>query len=235
MELEITEIDDKLAGFRLQVAEEKNEPRNKMSDAALAKLRAIKDQDRVEVIDGERLKTALLCVVPTVKNLERLVVNTRLSTPVLDYAKVKVTTGDLAARMALKLGWWIAAGYKLGREIDSVSRLNFFSELTLSELQMTDRQFAADWDAESAKKRLQARVNRGIITVEDVSEAQSSAIRLYLCGYKNCSEGENRTRGRVPVKGEGCSKKCRQAMKIIKKRTAVVHSVSEPPVLSRPA
>jgi hypothetical protein len=42
----IIEPVDSLAPFRAQVAEENAEPRGKMSEAALAKLRAIKEQDK---------------------------------------------------------------------------------------------------------------------------------------------------------------------------------------------
>jgi len=172
---------DVLAEFRAQVAAEKAEPRGKMTDAAVAKFRAIKEQERFDSIAAERFRNALLSVVPTPENLKRLVVNTRLSTPVLEYADRMVRTVDLAARMSLKLAWWIAAGYKLGREIDSVAMLNFFSELTLDEVAMTDKQFAAVWDAASAKKRLQSRLSREIIKADPEPEKPTRPAKVRLC------------------------------------------------------
>jgi hypothetical protein len=44
-------------------------------------------------------------------------------------------------RRAQKLGWWIAAGYRLGEEIDSVTVINFLSGLTSGEHSLSDARF----------------------------------------------------------------------------------------------
>jgi hypothetical protein len=180
--IEVPQEVDALAEFRAQVAAEKAEPRGRMTDAAVAKFRAIKEQERLDSIAAERFRNALLSIVPSPENLKKLVVNTRLSTPRLRYADRMIRTDDIADRMSLKLAWWIAAGYKLGREIDSVAMLNFFSELTLDEVSMSDKQFAAVWDAASAKKRLQSRLSREIIKAADPEpEKPTKPAKVRLC------------------------------------------------------
>ena len=44
------------------------------------------------------------------------------------------------------LAWWIAAGFRLGFEIDSVTLVNFFSELVDHEMAMSDSRFASLWN-----------------------------------------------------------------------------------------
>jgi hypothetical protein len=182
----VTEPTDTLAEFRAAVAAEDAAPKKGMSDAALAKLRAIKEQDRLDAILADRFKTALGCVVPTPENLRLLVVKTRLSTPTLEYTGVWIPTVDLAERMAFKLSWFIAAGYKLGREIDSVTLVNFFSGLTLSETRMTNKESADNWDMESAEKRFKSRINRGVVEADPEPEnpAQPAKVRLCKAGKK---------------------------------------------------
>ncbi len=183
--MEAPQAVDALAGFRAQLAAEKAEPRGKMTDAAVAKLRAIKEQERLYAIAAERFRNALSSVVPTPENLRQLVINTRLSTPKLNYGRNSIDkwipTVNLADKMSRKLAWWIAAGYELGREIDCVTTINFFSELTLAEVEMTDKQFAAVWDAASAKKRLQYRLSRGIIKADPEPEKPSKPVKVRLC------------------------------------------------------
>jgi hypothetical protein len=68
-----TEVEiDRLASYRTQIEAEKP-VRGKMSDTALAKLRAIKDQERLEAAAGERFKNALRSVKVTHDNLRTLV------------------------------------------------------------------------------------------------------------------------------------------------------------------
>jgi hypothetical protein len=72
VETQVPEVDlDPLAKFREEVAAEKAEPRGKMSEGALAKLRAIREQDKFATIDGERFKNALSSVEPTPENLQK--------------------------------------------------------------------------------------------------------------------------------------------------------------------
>src|SRR6266566_2473907 len=128
----LTESSDSLARFREQVRAEQAEKsvRTKMSDTALAKFRAQKESDRLTGIDNERLQNALRSVVITPENLRTLI--SRCCSP----APVNVE------RRVAKLEWWINAGYELGREIDSLTLISFFSELTADEITMSDSKFA---------------------------------------------------------------------------------------------
>src|SRR6266446_1567220 len=112
---------DSLAIYRQQVREEQGEKivRSKMSDAALAKLRAIKEQEKADAITGERFATALKSVIVNQENVQKLITRCNSSVPVTQLE-----------RRAEKLLWWTSAGFLLGREIDTICLINFFSELT---------------------------------------------------------------------------------------------------------
>src|SRR5437870_3076358 len=127
---------DLLAIYRQQVREEQGEKivRSKMSDAALAKLRAIKERERSDAITGERFATALKSVIVNQGNLQKLITRCNSSIPVIQLE-----------RRAAKLNFWITAGYRLGHEIDSVTLINFFSELTADEQKMADSKFTQMW------------------------------------------------------------------------------------------
>jgi len=73
-----------LAIYRQQVREEQGEKivRSKMSDTALAKLRAIKEQERSDAITGERFATALKGVIVNQESLEKLIARCNSSIPV---------------------------------------------------------------------------------------------------------------------------------------------------------
>lgn len=62
-----------------------------------------------------------------------------------------------------KLNYFITAGYELGREIDSVSAINFLSELTQDETFMGDSNFTAQWTDKEAARTKQYRLDHGII------------------------------------------------------------------------
>src|SRR5438445_12640719 len=102
---------DALSIYRKQVREEQGEKivRSKMSDAALAKLRTIKEQERSDAITGERFANALKCVIVNQENLQKLIARCNSSVPM-----------TLVERMARNLLWWISAGFLLGREIDTI-------------------------------------------------------------------------------------------------------------------
>jgi hypothetical protein len=145
---------DALAEFRQQAKlelAEKSE-RNKFSDAALLKLRLIREQDKVQDAMDARMTAALKSVIVTPENLSKLLTRCNTSIPVK----------QLERRVA-KLNFWIIAGYRLGHEIDSVTMLNFFSELTNDERKMSDSKFAKTWDMESAEKIKASRLRRGLI------------------------------------------------------------------------
>jgi hypothetical protein len=212
--------EDKLELYRQQVAAEKNESHGKMSDTAREKLRAMKEQERIGDIDAERFQNALKSVVPTPENLERLVSNTRLSTPILDYAGKKVQTASLVSRMAAKLAWWISAGYELGREIDSVGLINSFSEITLDEYRMTDKQFDA-WSAVSAKKRLKSRIERGLIKLESDKPDEPRLAKERPCkSGQKCIWAKRRKAAPAVGRSEYCTPVCQQADRARQKRAS---------------
>jgi hypothetical protein len=231
-EIEAHEVDT-LAEFRAQVAAEKAEPRGKMTDTALHKFRAIKEQERLDSIAAERFRNALSSVVPTPENLRQLVINTRLSTPVLKYADRMIRTVDIADKMSLKLAWWIAAGYKLGREIDSVTMINFFSDLTLAEVSMTEWEFAAVWDAASAKKRLQYRLSHGIIEADSEPEKPPKPAKVRLCkSDEKCIWLKRRKPAAAVGRSLYCTPACQKCDIARQRRSVLTPSVSEPELLS---
>ncbi len=183
---------DPLARFRDQVAAEKSEPRGKMSDAALAKLRAIREQDKLDDIESDRFQTALSQVIVNSENLRKLI--ERCTTSVRP-------TADAIDRMTMKLNWWITAGYLLGREIDSVLLINFLSNLTPDEVKMSDTKFASTWNRNDAEKRRASRINRGVVTTEE------PAFRPCKSG-KACMKYEKRKPAPAQGKGEYCGTAC---------------------------
>jgi hypothetical protein len=118
METQTVETTDTLAIFRQQVQEEKESSTRKFSDAAAVKFAAIKARDKIDSVEAERFRNALRSTVVTPENLERLIQRCNTSKPV-----------DIDRRAA-RLQWWIVAGYALGKEIDTVGAINFFSEPT---------------------------------------------------------------------------------------------------------
>ncbi len=160
----IVEEIDPLAKFREQVRQDDEKPAKKMSETALAKLHAIKEQDRLDAIANGKFATALQSVIVTHDNLVKLITRCNTSIP-----PKQIT------RRAAKLGWWIAAGFLLGREIDSVCLINFFSTLVGEEETMADSEFAEIWDAESAEKFKASRIRRGVIS-ESAPKAVSEPV-----------------------------------------------------------
>jgi hypothetical protein len=174
---------DPLAKFRAEIAAEKAEPRGKMSEAAVAKLRAQAAADKADSIVSERFKNALRSVVVTDENLRSLILRCNTTPALLDekgecyrgwldgsYKFHKFTDvlaiDKLIGRMVTKLSWWITAGYLLGREIDEVALINALSNLTLTEVRMSDAKFTSTWNPKDAEKRRLSRINRGLISAD---------------------------------------------------------------------
>ena len=159
-----------------------------MSDAALAKLRAIKEQERIDTIFDERFATALKSVVVTPENLKKLI--ERCNTSVTHYE-----------RRAQKLGWWIAAGYRLGEEIDSVTVINFLSGLTSDEYSLSEARFTSMWNVGAAAKLKDSRFARGLM-------ASDEPVYRPCKSAKKCLKFEKRRP--APAKGNGayCSSMC---------------------------
>ena len=111
---------DKLARFRAEVAAEKAEPRSKSSEAALERLRTLREQDKADAIVTERFSNGLRSITVTPENLQKLI------------QRCTRTPLTQVERRAAKLAWFIDAGYELGREIDSVSLLMFFIKSHIS-------------------------------------------------------------------------------------------------------
>ena len=158
MENEVVPVEDTLAEFRQQVRQEQAEKsvRQKMSEPALTKLRAIREQDRQQETNDAKFAAALKLIIVSPENLRLLIDRCNKSVPV-----------EQIDRRAMKLDWFIAAGYRLGEEIDSVTLLNFFSELVGDEMTMSDSQFKSMWDIESAEKLKASRIRRGLLTEEE--------------------------------------------------------------------
>jgi hypothetical protein len=191
---------DRLAKFRAQVAAEKIEPKARMSDTAAANLRAIREQEKSEDIAAGRFKTALAEVIVNHENLRKLV----------ERCNTSVRPAQVLDRMAAKLGYWISSGYLLGREIDTVCLINFFSYLLPEEVLMSDTRFASEWNLKGAEKRRASRVNRGV-------GSEETASRLCKSG-KSCIRFANRKPAPAKGRGEYCSPICAASDKARQKR-----------------
>jgi hypothetical protein len=231
METAIIEVADSLAIYREQV---KNEQSNKpsMSEAAAQKLRAINEAERLDKIANGRFCTALKSVIVNEENLTKLIIRCH-TTPPLDqrgwldgaYRYHKVTdvlsSEQQLSRMVHKLNWFISAGYKLGREIDSISLINYFSALTESEAYMSDSAFAAQWTAKDAAAKRQYRLDHGIIeadTTEPVYRPCKSG--------KKCLRFEKRKPAPAAGKGEYCSTACAASDRARQKRALAAMAAS---------
>ena len=192
---------DSLTVYREQVkAEQANKP--SMSEAAAQKLRSINETERLDKIANDRFCNALKSVIVSDENLTKLLTRCHTSTPLTDID-----------RRVHKLNWWIAAGFQLGREIDSVTMINFFSELTPDEMLMSDSNFAAQWTAKDAAWRKQYRLAHGIIkadTTEPVYKPCKSG--------KKCMRFEKRKPAPAAGKGAYCSTACAASDKARQKR-----------------
>jgi hypothetical protein len=220
VEPQIVEMQDSLAPFRQQVAAENAEPRGKMSDAALAKLRSIREQDKQESVALERFRNALGSVIVNDVNLRILIERCDQPSPDTGFSLNKA--GDCVrsprpcehlTRRVAKLSWWISAGFKLGREIDSIGLILFFSDLTPDEIGMTDSEFAQCWSEASAKKRLKYRVEHEIIKPEPKPEPQPKPEpkpRLCKAG-KKCLWVKNRRAAPAVGRSDYCTPICRQS------------------------
>jgi hypothetical protein len=196
------QTEDVLAIYRQQVRAEKEDKseRGKMSDAALAKLRALKEQDRTQEIRDARFTSALKLVIVTPENLAKLIERCNVS---------PVTTQTV--RRVQKLAWWITAGFRLGSEIDSVTMVNFFSELVGDEKTMSDTRFASLWNSAAAAKLRASRQSAGLI---ESTEPEYRACR----SGKKCLRFEKRKP--APAKGSSdyCSPACRASDRVRAKR-----------------
>ena len=142
---------DPLAIYREQVEEAKSN-RPKMSDAAVARLREAAEQEKLAAAEAEQFKSMLQLVIVTPVNLRKLI--------------ERCNTGRIlrqVERRVHKLQWWIDAGYLLGREIDSVTQINYLSELTPVEENGSEADFLRAWNPEAARKRRESRLNSGVM------------------------------------------------------------------------
>jgi hypothetical protein len=184
--------DDALAAFRLQARQELEEKseKGKLSESALAKLRTIREQDKTQAVVDGRFATALKSVIVTDANLRKLIGRCNVSVPATQIE-----------RRTAKLGWWIAAGYRLGEEIDGSGMVNFFSDLTPDERTMSDARFTNLWNIAAAEKLKASRLGRGLIESDEVV-------------YRPCASGKKcmrfEKRKPAPASGNGayCSPAC---------------------------
>src|SRR5207248_311551 len=159
------------------------------------KFRTMKEQDKLSAIGNERFKNALSAVTVTPTNLATLIAQCEVPAAETGYylkrssnwmPQTQFKAGELLPmkpqepwkvirtvkpvsqldRRVHKLLWWINAGYLLGREIDSVNLIKFFSRLVGDEYKMSDKAFAATWDAASAKKLKASRARRELIPAD---------------------------------------------------------------------
>src|SRR5438105_500001 len=117
---------DTLAPYREQVRAEASEKahRGKMSEAAVAKFREQREDERVERAAESRFANAIASIQPTPENLKRLI------------ARCSTDQRDLDRR-AYKLAYWIERGYKLGEHINTPQSILWMSTLTLDDIAMS--------------------------------------------------------------------------------------------------
>jgi hypothetical protein len=190
---------DPLAIYREQV---KNEVKPTMSESAAQKLRAINEADRLDKISNGRFCTALKSVIVNDENLTKLLQRCHTSTLL-----------TLIERRVHKLNWWITAGFLLGREIDSVCMINFFSELVSDEEDMSDSEFRATWNLKDAERRKQYRLDHGIIKADETEPVY----RPCKSG-KKCMRFEKRKPAPAAGRGEYCGSACAASDRARQKR-----------------
>jgi hypothetical protein len=117
-------------------------------------------------------------------------------------------------RMVVKLAYWIEAGYLLGREIDILGLVNFFSNLRVGEVKMSDSLFLSAWNDKDARKRKEARLGRGLIT-----GSNEQPVYRPCKSARKCRRFEKRKP--APAKGTGdyCSPACAASNKARQKRS----------------
>jgi hypothetical protein len=91
------------------------------------------------------------------------------------------------SRSAHKLLWFIKAGYKLGREIDSLSTIAFMSAVTPNEMTMSDAEYASAWMDKGAIAHLKTRVSNGLDLVNGKPKIRAKAKTKRLICQK-CDE-----------------------------------------------
>jgi len=118
-------------------------------------------------------------------------------------------------RRAQKLGWWIAAGYRLGEEIDSVTVINLFSDLTSDEHNLSDTRFTSMWNVTAAGKLKESRLARGLMASDEPV-------------YRPCKSGKKclkfEKRRPAPARGTGayCATTCGASDRARAKRALAV-------------
>ncbi len=168
---------------------EQTAARGAMSEKNAARLRVIREEDRIERCGELRFASALASVIVTPDNLARLV--GRCSS---DQSHLQ--------RRALKLAWFIGTkGNRLGTEIATPGDVLFLSALTRDEETMTDAQFAEAWRVKKVFKR-----------------TESGQPAAKPCVNKGCGRGEGQTRARVAKAGDSCSRECRNVVKAVMTR-----------------
>lgn len=187
--------------------------KNKMSERQKLQLRSVKENEKANTITAERLVNALSAVTVTPDNLRRLIercVSRWYTSPQI---------ADIERRI-YKLNWWISAGYLLGREIDSVGAINFFSEIIGDELAMSDATFKAVWNAESAKRLRASRISRELIPAE-----AREIVECPCKSGKKCIHFGNRKPASASGTSEFCSKNCAASDRARKKRLRIVANI----------
>jgi hypothetical protein len=186
----LVQSEDLLQLYRKQVQEEASEKlaKSKMSESAVTKLRALREQSKAEDALSLRFTSALQSVVPTEENLRKLISRCNSAASQID-------------RRTQKLAWWIAAGYRLGWEIDSVAMVNFFSELTADDRAMSDATFTKVWNDAAARRIYASRRNN--------RQLGESAPRIRTCkSGKKCLKFANRKPALAKRAGEYCGSAC---------------------------
>ncbi len=189
--LPVEQSADQLAIYRRQVRDEQESKaqRSKISEAALAKLGALREQEKSEVIVNGRFANALRSVIVTRQSLIKLIERCNPHAQASHFE-----------RRADKLAWWIAAGFMLGREIYTVGLINFFSSLSNDELAMSDAKFTALWNKCAAARWKESRESRGLIAAEKPNRRCKSG--------KKCLRFDKRKPAAAQGKGQYCSTNC---------------------------
>ena len=191
---------------RKAVQEDKQKSRP-MGERQRAQLNSIKELEKSDKVVAERFANALSSVKATPDNLQKLIercASQWLSSPELTHP----------GRRAHKLRWWITAGFLLGREINTVGAVNFFSELVGDELTMSETSFLKLWDMPSAAKLKQSRINRGLMPADETRETEPKPCK----SGKKCLQFSNRKPADAKGNSQYCSKNCAASDRARKKR-----------------
>ena len=220
MELQL-EVDP-LEKFREQVAAEKAEPRDRMSDAQKARLRAVNEADRADRLATGKFLAAFKRLPKDTRTLvevlKRIFKADQTAVTIDEDVRVSatLTTPAMLERMANKLLWGLSHGWFP----TSVGDVVFLGELTPDELAMSDDKFYRHLEEYAPKNPITLNVKQAIEVAPATSKREwwtpERCKEQGLCkAGKLCVFATGKGKPKVRLEGKQfCGKVCQEAYPI---------------------